>query len=108
MEFDDFEPWRVRMAKAFEDRPDIEITKMSLELGKSRDYMSRLIKLGTANPSPTLFVEICERLGVSPAYIISGNDTTQERDQVVRRILDADLATIRRVNRALDLFEEDP
>lgn len=107
MEFDEFEPWRVRMAKAFEDRPDIEITKFSLELGKSRDYVGRLIKVGTANPSPSLFSEICERLGVSPAYIISGEGPSDERDRIVRRILDADQATLRRISRALDLFDED-
>jgi len=107
MDFDEFERWRQRMAKAFDERRDIEITKFSVELGKSRDYISRLIKLGTANPSPSLFVEICERLGVSPAYIISGEDETAERDLIVRRVLDADTATLRRVKRALDLFEED-
>lgn len=108
MDFDDFEPWRKRMAQAFKDKPEIEITKFSQELGKSRDYVGRLINLGTANPSPTLFAEICERLGVSAAYVISGeDDSAKERDRVVRRILDADLSTIRRVSRALDLFDED-
>ena len=107
MEFDEFEPWRSRMAIAVADRPDIEVTKFSTELGKHRDYISRLIKDGTANPSPSLFKEICERLGVSPAYIMSGEDASEERDRVVRRVLDADVATIRRISRALDLFEED-
>lgn len=106
MNFDEFEPWRQRLAKAFEDRPDINITKFSTDLDKSRDYISRLIKLGTANPSPTLFVEICDKLGVSPAYIISGEIETSERDKVVRRVLDADTETLRRVIRALDLFED--
>ena len=107
MKFDDFEPWRERMAKAFADRPDIEITKFSMELGKHRDYVTRLIKDGTANPSPSLFKEICERLGVSPAFIMTGEDADEERGRVVRRVLDADAATIRRISRALDLFEED-
>lgn len=95
------------MAMAFQNRPDVEITKFSEEIGKNRDYIGRLIKLGTANPSPTLFTQICEKLGVSPAYIISGEGSTEERDAVVKRILDADIATIRRVSRALDLFDED-
>ena len=107
MEFDEFEPWRVRMAKAFADRPDVEITKLSIDIGKNRDYIRRLIKDGTANPSPSLFLDICQRIGVSPAYIMSGEDASEERDRVVRRVLDADAATIRRISRALDLFEEE-
>ena len=110
MDFDEFEPWRKRMAQAFASRPDVEITKFSTDIGKSRDYIGRLINLGTANPPPTLFIEICARLGVSPAYIITGEDVTsatEERDQVVRRVMDADLTTIRRISRALDLFDED-
>lgn len=106
MEFDDFEDWRMRLKQAFEDRPDIEITKLSVELGKSRDYITRLIKIGTASPSPSLLIEICDRIGVSPAYIIAGEDASSERDKIVRRILDADESTLRRVSRALDLFED--
>lgn len=107
MEFDEFEPWRKRLAKAFKDRPDIEITKFSVEVGKNRDYVSRLINAGTANPPPGLFAEICQRLGVSVAYIISGEDDSAERDRIVREVLDADPAKLRRIRRALDLFDDD-
>lgn len=107
MELEEFEPWRRRLALAFDSRPDVEVTKFSLELGKSRDYITRLIRLGTANPSPTLFLEICDRLGVSAAQIISGEDVSAERDRIVRRVLDADAATIRRISRTLDLFDDD-
>lgn len=105
MEFDEFEPWRKRMAEAF-DRSGVEITKFSTEIGKNRDYVRRLIRDGTANPSPSLFIEICEKLGASPAYIISGEDMSSERDKVARKVLGADAATLRRISRAIDLFED--
>lgn len=107
MDLDHFEPWRKRMALAFQQRPDIEITKFSEEIGKNRDYIRRLIKDGTANPSPTLFIEICDRLGISAAYVISGEQQSDERDRIARRILEADPETLRRVDRALDLFDSD-
>ena len=96
------------MAEAFAARPDIDRAKFAQKIGKSRDYINRLVNLGTANPPPELLGKICEELGVSVAHIVSGEDASEEREQVVRRILSADAATIRRVRRALDLFEEDP
>ncbi len=104
MKFDEFEPWRKRMAQAFAQRPDIEITKFSEDvLKKNRDYVSRLIKTGTANPSPSLFIEICEKIGASPAYIISGEEPSSIKDKVTKHLFDADEATYRRVARALNL-----
>lgn len=106
MDFDDFEPWRKRMAEAFAARPDIEITKFSREvLGKNRDYVTRLITKGTANPSPSLLIDICEKIGASPAYIISGEQASTIKDKVARRLMTADDAMFRRVDRALDLLD---
>lgn len=104
---DEFEPWRKRMAKAFADKPNLEVTKFSKELGKNRDYVRRLIKDGTAHPSPTLFIEICDKLEVSPAYIISGDEPSDMKDKVARRVLEADTETLRRVVGMLDLLAQD-
>jgi transcriptional regulator with XRE-family HTH domain len=107
MDMSEFEPWRQRLAEAFASKQGVEITKFSLEIGKNRDYMRRLIKDGTANPTPSLLIEICEKLDVSAAYIISGNEPSDAKDQIARRILEADSATLRRVSQVLDLLEAD-
>lgn len=108
MEFDELEPWRKNLKEVFDARKDIEITKFSVEkLGKHRDYVKRLIVDGTANPSPSLLQKICDELGVSVAKVLTGEDVSEERDRAVRRVLDADASLVRRINRAIDLLEED-
>lgn len=108
MELDEFEDWRLRLREAFAARPDIQLQAFSVDrLGKNRDYVNRLVNLGTANPSPSLLLKICAELDLSPGWVLDGDNTSQERDEVVRRVLDADAATIRRIKRALDLFEDE-
>lgn len=107
MDVDEFEPWRKRFAEAFDARPDIDITKFSLEIRKNKDYISRLIRRGTANPAPNLFIEICEKLGVSPGYIISGETATESREAIVRRILEASPNELQRITQLLDLLQPD-
>lgn len=101
-----FEPWRSRLVQAIEARPDIEITKVSMKLGKNRDYLGRLIK-GVAQPDPSLLIKICEEYEVSPAYIISGESNSDPKDQLARRVLQADKDTARRMMQMMDLMDAD-
>ena len=106
MDFDEFEPWRKRLAEAFEaKRHEIQITKFSEELGLHRDYIRRLITDGTASPDPNLFIRICDKLGVSSAYIISGDKPSSEKERIARKILEADDEKLRKIERAIDIFD---
>lgn len=95
------------MAEAFDARPDIEITKFSEDvLGMNRDYVSRLVKTGTANPSPAVLSKICDALGVDPGFILSGHSPRSRRWALVERIAEADEGTLDRIERAIDLFDD--
>ncbi len=106
MDRKDFEPWRERLAQAFDAHPEIQITKFSIDLNVNKDYISRLIRRGTASPSPSLLIEICEKIGVSPAYIISGEKPSETKEQVIKRILESDEKTFGRIQQLLDLLDQ--
>lgn len=105
-EMEAFEPWRIRLAEAFY-ASGLQKGPLSKQLGRDKDYIARLIDRGTANPTPNLFIEICEALEVSPAFVISGENAGPSREQVARKVLNADSETLRRIEQILDIIQAD-
>ena len=103
------EPWRQRLGSVVDKRilSGLEITKASEEVGKSRDYISNLVNSTKSNPPVELFIKICEKLGVSPAYIIDGDDTSVLREEIVKLVLEADSRTLERLGQVLEWAEAD-
>lgn len=88
---EDFEPWRLRLREAFLSRDKLAITQFSIEIGKDKDYISRLINKPKAQPNPDLMIEICKKLGVDVGYILSGNENLNEsKRRAIQRILEMD------------------
>lgn len=63
--------WRDRLASAIHNK-NIKVTLLSTELGLHRDYVSNVIS-GKAKPNTDRVAEICDKLGVSLSYILTGD-----------------------------------
>jgi len=68
--------WRERLAAAIHNK-NIKVTLLSIELGLHRDYVSNVLS-GKAKPNTDRVAEICDRLGVSLSYILTGKGEGDE------------------------------
>ena len=64
------EQWRDRLASAIHNK-NIKVTLLSTELGLHRDYVSNVLS-GKAKPNTDRVAQICDKLGVSLSYILTG------------------------------------
>ena len=100
-----FEPWRYRLSEIIESRSEIKITELSEKLGRNRDYLARLVKTGTAQPTVNQFLEICFELDVDPAAILTGSSAASAKIRVLRRILDCDESALKKIEGILDILD---
>ncbi len=71
--------WRERLAAAIHNK-NIKVTLLSTELGLHRDYVSNVLS-GKAKPNTDRVGEICDKLGVSLSFILTGKGEGNEEGQ---------------------------
>ncbi len=70
------EQWRERLASAIHNK-NVKVTLLSTELGLHRDYVSNVLS-GKAKPNADRLGKICDKLGVSLSYILTGEGGASE------------------------------
>lgn len=68
--------WRERLAAAIHNK-NIKVTLLSTELGLHRDYVSNVLS-GKAKPNTDRVGAICDKLGVSLSFILTGKGEGNE------------------------------
>ena len=76
--------WRTRLEAVLVSKK-VKRTHFAVELGFSRDYVTRLLK-PDSNPSLRDLERVCDALGVSFVYIYTGRDEDQIYDNVIREV----------------------
>lgn len=94
---DNIEPWRERLLEEI-TKTGVKITELSVSLGKDRDYISRVVHKGTGNPSPSLFLEICQLVGTSAGYILEGKKLSDNVSATIDAVLSTDAVTAERLD----------
>lgn len=73
--------WRTRMRTELAAK-EVKITVFSEGLGYSRDYVGRMMKLGS-NPGITDVLRVCEAAGISFVYVFTGKRDDPAYDGVI-------------------------
>jgi transcriptional regulator with XRE-family HTH domain len=94
------EDWRDRLSAEIHTR-GVKLTHLSASLGFHRDYVSNVIS-GKAKPSAEKLKAICDGIGVSFSYVLTGTRQLSDQDSVIR-----DLANLPEdsLNALLDLVK---
>lgn len=73
---------RDRLTQALKEK-SISMRKASLDSGLSETFLHGVLKLGR-DPGVLNLARVCDTLGVSLSYIMSGNDLSPEAEEVVQ------------------------
>lgn len=82
----DPEAMRERLANALKEK-GISMRKASLDSGLSDTFLHGVLKL-KRDPSVLNLAKVCDTLGLSLSYVMSGNDLSPEAEEVVRLLQD--------------------
>lgn len=81
----EIEGWRERLiAKIIETKESgVSLTEIGRRSGVGRNYVSQFVN-GDYDPSLTNVVKLCDGLGISLSYVLSGQETTRQDEQMFR------------------------
>lgn len=75
---------RSQLARANRTAKDV-----SIKLGFAPTYVSRILNEGIKNPSADSIQRICEEVGADIGFILTGRETTVDRQQLITKLASA-------------------
>jgi len=84
--------WRDRLAAAIHSK-NVKVTLLSSELGLHRDYVSNVLS-GKAKPNTDRLAKICDKLGVSMSFVLTGEGAGEDEGKKPETVTDLQSDTL--------------